>query len=162
METVEQLKKEREQILSTIRAVQDSFSGRLKEIDDLLWIDEIRKARQLVGKCFKAKNSYSVPENEKDTWYAYFKIIAINSKKCEDGDSYYTFSILRVEQYPNEDIIIKTDREAINLDHFYLLRDHDFEKITQREFEAAYRKIIKSLNKGSNEREEQRSEEDKD
>lgn len=38
---------------------------------------EYPKFKQLIGKCFKFKNSYSCPVKKSDYWYAYSKIVSI-------------------------------------------------------------------------------------
>jgi len=68
---------------------KEKLQKRLKEIKEKEWNDIIEKHypefKKLEGKCFKVRNSYSLPKSEDNYWWYYVKILKIKKDYLYEG-----------------------------------------------------------------------------
>jgi len=102
------------------------------ELNAITDAEDAPKEDALVGKCFKYRNNYSMPEMESDYWWLYAKIIA----KRPDGG-------LHVFQFQTD----KDGKITIEPDDFHVWQhfDHGYIEIMQLEFSEAFRELVERM-----------------
>ncbi len=83
------------------------------------------------GKYFKFRNSYSLPKSERDKWWVYSKVLKVKSR-----DEITSFAF-------QKDIYGEITTSKKNRTSESILQI----EITKREFDAAYNKMIQTINK---------------
>jgi hypothetical protein len=53
-----------------------------REIYEEVTKKETERAKKLIGKCFKFRNSYSCPDGDKDKWWYYIRVIDAQEGRC--------------------------------------------------------------------------------
>lgn len=128
--------KTKEQLLEELKVIEE------KELNDLIE-KHYPEFKKLEGKCFKYKNSYSLPENESDYWFKYIKILKIekeniNKRNQEILCTCKTFSFQK-DKY-GEIKINPNDNDYV---HFLIKNNIE---ITNDEFKKEYNKLLNDVN----------------
>lgn len=69
------MKKTREQLMAELTPLRD-------EIDRIDRAEQERERKKLIGKCFKYRNSYSMPQKDSDYWPIYVKVVGADGYRC--------------------------------------------------------------------------------
>lgn len=67
-------KKEQEELA----ALRETSAAIRQRIDKIETAERVAQANNIVGKCFKARNSYSCPETPSDYWWMYVKVLSVD------------------------------------------------------------------------------------
>lgn len=105
---------------------------------------EYPKFASLIGKCFKYRNSHSLPEKPSDYWYSYYKIISITPDDIYMGgmENDKVLSRCVVQSFQVD------DNGVITIDPRYRTYVHILGKeIDIDEFNEKFNKVIDEINK---------------
>lgn len=115
------MKKTKEQIEAEIAPLK-------AQLDELRDAEVLKESLTMVGKCFKYRNCYSMPQTEAYYWWYYAKVIGIG----EYWPKAFTFQI-------DKDGKIEIEYKTT----FH--RMQGYTQIPAREFDAAWRKVQKRI-----------------
>ena len=69
--------------LTPLDKLRNQYAQIRDQIHEIEHKEFVKEKRDIVGKCFKFKNSYSCPETEADYWWAYKRITGLDkSANC--------------------------------------------------------------------------------
>lgn len=109
--------------------LEKTIAGARLKLTTLESKERQKENEQLIGKCFKYRNSHSLPEKESDYWWLYIKILSLNEYGICSGIAFQTDKDGRID--------IET-REYINLSSGYI-------EIPKKEFEEEWAELAMSI-----------------
>lgn len=120
--------------------LREAEENELNEIQER----EYPKFKELIGKCFKLRNSYSCPESAKDYWDVYSKVIEIKKSYLYTGgsDNKTVLSCCKVIQFQT------TKNGSIMIEPYYRTYVHSLGKeISAKVFSREFDKVIDKISK---------------
>lgn len=88
-------------------------------------------ASKLVGKCFKYRNNYSLPEKASDYWWLYRRVVS-------QKDGYLMIESFQVDKYKKINIEPKQEFHYRHLDSYI--------EISKAEYAREWKKLLKRIN----------------
>jgi hypothetical protein len=128
-----------------MNTLKENLQKQLNEIAKKEWEQKVEthfpKFKKLIGKCFKQRNNFSLPEKPSDYWFLYIKITEIKESYLYDGGEngvYCRYNGWSFETDKNKNIAI----ERIKKNYVHMLG----EEISQEEFNKEWIQLKNSLN----------------
>lgn len=113
----------------------ESLREKARAVQNRIWkaeaAERYEKAKGLLGKCFRYRNSYSCPEGEKDRWWLYMRVTEVTKDGWLTVFSFQTDKDGAIEIVPEKR---KMHESSLG------------EPITQKQFQHAYKILVRGLN----------------
>jgi hypothetical protein len=115
--------------------LQNTIDTARAELFRIEQVEGIAKAKEFVGRCFKYRNCYSMPQDESDYWWKYRYV-----HRQVGGDLYS----LTFEKCSNNTISIIPD-DSIAPYHFAAEKSGNWQEISSDEFSDAWAKLLREI-----------------
>ena len=138
------LKIQKEMCLQKVKCIESMYRDEIREIDQELQKIAVEKAKQNIGKCFKFKNSYSLPSTENDYWFEYYKIVDIGTEVYTDNEKGYFYKIINVSKDCRGFIKIVTETDNICYARF---ESSNYIEIDACEFDKQLKSFVNEITK---------------